>query len=130
MPRTHNRPMSPKPVLRRVCADAANALQKCGRGRVWLDLSANPAYTCVDTARRDKLQISPDRVQERVPGESLSLMARHVVEEAELQGSGSDFLAAHRDSHRGRVDENVAGRAGWRIMGASQYGSDPKSNLF
>jgi hypothetical protein len=51
-------------------------------------------------------------------------MTCHVVDEAELQGSGSDFLAAHRDSHRGRVDEDVAGFTGWRVMGASQYGSD------
>ncbi len=88
-------------------------------GSIFLRIRRTQASTL-----RDKLQVSPDRVQERVPGESLSLMTRHVVEEAELQGSGSDFLAAHRDSHRGRVDEDVAGFTGWRVMGASQYGSD------
>jgi hypothetical protein len=58
----------------------------------------------------------PDRVQQCVPGESLSLMTRHVVDETEIQGSGADFLAAHGDSHGRRVDEDIV-RLCWSFGG-------------
>src|SRR5258707_7086252 len=84
-------------------------------GSIFLRIRRTQASTL-----RDKLQVSPDRVQQCVPGEGLSLMTCHVVDEAELQGGGSDFLAAHRDSHGRRVDEDIAAFAGRQVMVSSR----------
>ena len=55
-------------------------------------------------ARRDKLQVTPDCVEQGIPREHFSLMALHVIEETEFQCSRADFLSTHKDLHGCGVD--------------------------
>lgn len=86
-------------MLRRVCSPRRE--RNVGEEEFGPISSANPAYTCIDAARRHKPYVSQTASSSASRVKAFpyfSSMTRHVVDETELQGSGTDFLAAHGDS--------------------------------
>ena len=61
-----------------------NCLKKARGRSLWLDFSTDSPNTRVNTTRRHKSEITPDGIQQRVPGKDLPLVPREIVEEPEF----------------------------------------------
>ena len=106
-------------------AGAAHSLQVARILGVGLDFFANAAHVDIDGARGHIGSIAPDRVEKMVTAEDASLVAREIVEQAELGGSGRNQVSAHGEGHRRGIDFDVAdfhgtGRQG--TLEAAQHG--------
>src|SRR5580704_846558 len=106
-------------------AGAAHGLEIAGIFRVGLDLLADAADVNVDRARGDVGGVAPDGVEKVIAGKHASLVAREIIEQAELGGGGGYGVAAHGESHGRGIDFDVAdlhGTGRKRALEAAQHG--------
>jgi len=100
------------------------------RRGVRFHFAADAAHTGIYTSWRDKLQVTPDGVEQGIARENLALMSRHVFKQTEFQRGGADFSAADKDLHGGRVDHNVSShRRGPRALARRQRFFDSADEL-
>lgn len=92
---------------------------------VGLDFFADAADVDVDRARCNVGGVTPHGIEQVVAAEDASFVTGEIVEQAEFGGGGRDSGAANGESHRRRIDFDVANfhRTGWqRSLEAAENG--------